>query len=198
MSSKLKLIVAMTAGRSGSSMICGILACHGAWTGPVKSGDWRNPDGFYENMDIYRACARYGQFKKEDENGVSESDGKWKNQFIEIIKAQGFKGGVAIVKHIPNCYPIWDELDPIYCTIRRDVNAQMKSREKIKKPLDLGAVIGRENCMNFLEKRGAVRIDSEKVIKGDYSQIEKVCKKAGLEFDEKICRGFVNPSYWHY
>lgn len=192
-----QLIVAMTSGRSGSSMVCGLIAKHGVWTGKVKDGDKRNPDGFYENMEVYKACDHYGQFKKEA--GIAENDGLWRWQFEDIVRSQGYEDGPLIIKHIPNCYPIWDDLDPTYITIRRNIEAQTASRKNINKSLPMVAIEGRERVMDYLEhNKDAVRIDSERIINGDYKQLAEALSRVNIKLDKKICRSFVNPAYWHF
>lgn len=191
------LIMVMTSGRSGSSLLCGLLANHGMWTGPTKDGDRRNPDGFYENMDVYKACDHYGQFKKE--KGISKPAPEWPNRFKDLVRSQGYESGPLVIKHIPNCWPIWDDMNPIYVTIRRNVEAQIKSREKIRKPLSRHAIEGREEVMDYLEQeKGAIRVDSERLITCDLSQLDKIVKRVNVKLDKRMCRNFINPQYWHY
>lgn len=191
------LIVVMTSGRSGSSLVCGLLEKHGIWTGPTREGDWRNPDGFFENMDVYRACDHYGQFK--DEQGIAKNDGKWENKFKEIIEKQGYRSGPLLIKHIPNCFPIWWPMKPIWVTVRRDIEDQIKSRKRIKKSLSRKGIEGRERWLDVLENHmGAYRVDTEKLINGEYGQLNKAIHAAGLIPNKKIFKNMINKEYWHY
>ncbi len=45
-------LLLLSAGRSGSSMVAGILAAHGIWTGNCRPGNQYNPKGFFENTKI--------------------------------------------------------------------------------------------------------------------------------------------------
>lgn len=184
----------MTGGRSGSSMVCGLLAGHGVWSGTTKDGDWRNPDGFFENHKIYKEAAKYGTFKKE--TGIATHDGEWPKKFWKIVKGQGYESGPLLIKHIPNCWPIWDDLDPIYVTTRRPVEAQMASRKNIKKVLGKAAIEGREEQLDWLEQnRDAIRVDYDDVVNGKYGAIVEVLKRCDIEPNKAFIKSFVNPQY---
>lgn len=191
-----KMIIALTNGRSGSSLICGIIAKHGAWTGPVKAGDHRNPDGFYENGAIYSLAGKHGGIKSC--NRLGRPDARWEQEFISLIKEQGYKKGPLVIKHSPYNWPLWEAFDPIYCTIRRPMEAQLKSRKNVNQLSAMPYIDWGEECMDKREAAGAIRIDADKVIGGDCSQIKEVLEKANLEFNQKICDDFIKPDYWHF
>lgn len=198
MNLKGKFILVLTSGRSGSSMLCGLLHHHGLWCGPVKSGDWRNPDGFFENSKVYSCCAHY----MHNKYGLvySKDDGLWHNTFLQLIKEQGWDGSQPVVmKHLPNTVEIWRSLKPTIITCRRNLEAQIASRERIKKSLDRQTLEYREHLMDCLEQEeGVYRVDSEKLIAGDYSQLVKPLEEVRVLPDFDLCNKFINKDYWHF
>lgn len=190
------LAISLSNGRSGSSMVCGIIAKHGAWTGPVKSGDHRNPKGFYENSEIYRLAGRHGA---ANYLGVGKPNKEWHDAFINLIINQGYKGGPIIIKHSPHNWKMWVEWNPVFFTIRRSVEAQMKSRkESGHGTKGLNHVLWGEKHMDLAEERGAIRINSDDVVRGDFTELSYVIELLGLEFDPLIAADFIESDYWHF
>jgi len=192
------LAVVLSNGRSGSSLVCGILAKHGLWFGHVKPADERNPKGFYENSAIYnRASAMYGNMRKGIE--TARDDGKWQAAFNEVIERQGYVDGPLMVKHTPAHYKIWQPLNPIFITVRRSMEGQIKSRENLAWLIDHDNLQHKENIMNALEMhKQSIRIDSDALVGGDYRQIESVLNRIGIALDPQIVKDFIEPEYWHY
>ena len=188
----------MTNGRSGSSLVCGLFAQHGCWSGPCKEGDWRNPDGFYENSKVYSKCYQY--VGTADNMTIAKHDGKWPRRFMSVVESQGWDGHTPMVmKHLPQAYPIWDELNPVYVTVRRSIEGQMASRKNINKSLSREILEWREDVLDFLEEeKGAIRVDGHKLIQGDTKPICKALEIVGIKPQKRIFKDFINPNYWKY
>lgn len=190
--------VVLSNGRSGSSIVCGVIAAHGAWTGDVKPPDERNPKGHFENSAIYnKASEMYGSMREGTE--TAENDDKWAVVFGRILAGQGYKEGAVIIKHTPAHYKIWEPLKPIFITVRRTLYSQIKSRDSLGWLVDHDNLRHKENIMDDLERHGmSIRIDGHALVNGDYCQIEHAITEMGMKFDPQIAKDFIDPNHWHY
>lgn len=194
------LIMAMP--RSGSSMVAGIFAKHGVWTGTTWPGDQNNAKGHFENVPIRNVLKEmYGPIPMTgDPAGGIEGWWEWA---LQLIRHDGYDDGPWLFKGNVLYWPIWDQsgFSPRWITVHRSLDAILASGRAtgfFRDP-DPKAVKSQVDALRFLrENRDAVEVDSDAVIAGDYSTLERALASAGIEMDEGIVSEFVNPELWRF
>lgn len=193
-----KLLLVLGQSRCGSSMIAGICASHGLWTGPTRKADNRNIKGFYENNIINKTSRiKYGRLiERARPARVTRFD--WRNFIETTLAGQGYEEGQNwLIKDLALYYPIWSQFDPVIITVRRRPGNSVASRKRLNWARHMDGVYAAAVYMHNLErKRHVHRVDSAKIIKGDYTQLKKPLSKMGIKMDENIIKEFVEPDYW--
>lgn len=191
-------IVVLGAARSGTSMVAGLFARHGAWTGRCREPDEYNERGYFENLDLKRVLIdRWGHLKRQMEVGRPQ-DG-FREEVLEILRDSGYDGGPWCMKHGALYWRAWHEFDPTFVCVYRNPRSVLESG-------DHGNFIrGRETVAlaqgtmeEVVQCEGGTRADSERLIEGHYTQIREAFAAAGMEFDEDVADEWVEPSLWHH
>lgn len=195
-------IVVACIGRSGSSLLTGVLKSHGAWTGRCLGPDERrNPRGYFENVRV----------KKEAERRVPRPriadvhaplDG-WRDFVLGVLDEEGYAGGPWVMKHFVGFWKSWETLDPIWLLPRRDTEDILRSVRragfwKWASDARLREIFDRhQRELDFIRnERGGVEVFSDQVIAGDRSSLRRAVTHAGLDYDDGVAREFVKPSFW--
>jgi len=91
-----RAVAVISPGRSGSSLVAGLLACHGVWVGETRPPDRWNRRGYFENTELKRALIRrfgrdwLGAFPQPDDQWPG---GAWPGEVARILKSQGYGNG---------------------------------------------------------------------------------------------------------
>lgn len=106
--------------RSGTSLTARALALMGAWTGPTRVGDERNPYGYYENDYITKATT-FGVVKGTSaldyvDPHLYAQDPDWKRSMaqmfrgraLSIIRSQGYEDGSPWLYKHPSINIVWE------------------------------------------------------------------------------------------
>jgi len=193
-----KLLLILGQSRCGSSMVAGICAEHGLWTGPTKRADNRNINGFYENNIINKASrVRFG-YLIDSGRQANPRAFPWRKFVHDTIEEQGcVEDEKWLIKDFALYYSIWTNFDPVVITVRRDVESTFASRQRLGWKLHEKGIKAASSFMDVLEnKRHVHRVDSQQIIDGDYQQLEVPLKKMGIHLNEKIVKDFIQPDYW--
>lgn len=179
--------------RSGTSMISGILANHGAFFGNCKKPNSYNPKGYFENIEIHK------KIRNNPKSYLFTVQ-----EIKQIMCNEGYKEGqLWAVKHGVSAYKKWGNFNPTFICCIRDLDSTMKSINKVirkdKTPYTLNEFkyIYNKN-IDTMYKVGHHFIKTSEVINNDYSSIKKIINKLGLVYDENILKDFINPNYWNY
>ena len=195
-------IVVACIGRSGSSMLTGVVARHGAWTGRTIGPDrHRNPRGYYENHSV----------KKEAELRVSHPSiadvhppmENWREFVLSVLDEQGYEGGPWVMKHFVGFWKSWATMDPIWLLPRRETSSIVRSTRRANfwrwaSDARLREIFERHQFEldHLRDECGGVEVLSDRVVAGDRSSLRRAVEHAGLTYDDAVAREFVEPSFW--
>lgn len=180
-------IVVTGCARSGTSMIAGLLHLHGMWVGRCRQADERNPKGFFENKRINKLLRNDGDLTSRN----------FEYAVKRILRREGYRGGYWVVKHgVTPHWHVWDRLNPHWVLVRREPGQIFLSQifnckrvENIKR---------QTRIMDEIKaRRNGHDIHPEKIVHGDYEEIEHFMGPLGLAFSPTIAEEFVEKELWN-
>lgn len=213
------------AARSGTSMTAGIIDLSGAFGGKTSPPTPHNKKGMFENRRIrnhvvkpyldFIGADRMGQkplptaaqLRLEDEHVQDHRE-----QVLDIFKSQGYDPKVHptwYYKGAKICliWPLWAKCfpDAQWIIVRRDAEDIVRSclRTGFMRAYDTRA--GWLGWLAEHEKRFEEMVNAgldvsfvwpQKMINGDFTEIQTVVNRMGLEFDLKATAEFVEPKLW--
>ena len=212
--------------RSGTSMTAGILAKLGVFTGPTVPGGRSNPKGFFENIvireQIIKGVLKAGGFDPlgvrslpphDFNDEISFDDGKSLKEILHrIINAQGYSLNLPWLYKDAKLTLLWRIFnsqfpDALWIVVRR--NRQNFIRSCLRTHFMVQHSTEEDFWNNFanayelrLEEliktaNRVVEVDTDTIIGGDFSAIETVCEKVGIDFSKNITAKFVSPEHWN-
>lgn len=195
--------VVLGAPRSGTSLVTGLLALHGVWTGTCKDGDWRNPKGYFESQPIKQLLLTYaGRLIHAAREAEPLAQGRWQELVSRAIIEDGYSGGLWAAKHGAVYAPLWEpDFEPIWINVWRDPDAVLKSGQETGM---LKSAAGLHACRQAMERvrqrhpDTTVDVDSAKIVAGDFRAIEDALARRGIEPKRGEMADFVEPRYWRY
>lgn len=184
-------IVILGSPRSGTSLVASIFAAHGVWAGTSREADQANPHGYFENIMLteYRAFVNYGEGMERD-------------SVLQLIEADGYRGGPWLVKHSPFSWRAWRNFEPRYVTVRRPQRTSVQSRIRcghwdMTDAEHRIAVMADNAILDGLERHmGAAGVWPDAFFKGYWSTMEAAFVHCGLEFDRDRAESCLDPSIW--
>lgn len=191
-------IVVLGAARSGTSMVAGLFHEHGVWVGDCREPDEYNERGYFENLALKRVLIdRWGHLKRD--MAVADRQEGFREQVEAILEEEGYVEGPWLMKHGALYWPAWHEFDPTLVCVYRNPTSILESgthgnfiRTPERVMLCHGAMEWAIQC------EGGVRVDAERLIAGDYRQIEAAFHAAGLGFDPRIADEWIDVDLWHH
>jgi hypothetical protein len=194
-------IVILAFPRTGSSMVAGVFKRHGVFSGRCPEPSIKIPTGSVESIGLKRILkADYPQTIDE----LKEFVHGFKEKITKVMKTDGYKEGPWLAKHAAIYWPIWEEFTPKFVLVRRNFEAVIKSNKQSNMAGMQGQRLERAWELNLYEMQKlhdrlhAPWVDSDKVVRGNYSSLEDAFEYCGLELDKKIANDFINPRHWHY
>jgi len=197
-------ILVMTIGRSGSSMVSGVFAAHGVWTGQCQRADYRNPKGYFENVRI-KAALRRVHGTPPRLNMIYPPQPGWAKFVRSVLEREGYSGGPWLVKHAAIFHRLWEDWDEpgtvilprrdsaaIFASIRAARFHSFQTDEELAEYIEL-----QQAYMDQLAANGATEVRSDDVLLGDYSSLRAAFDAAGVEFVESIAQQFIEQSLWN-
>ena len=179
------MIAVVSLGRSGSSLVAGLLYDAGVWFGSCRGADRWNPTGHFENHAIKRRLYEsYGQ------NWLGEPP-KRKINVDDILESQGYEEPWA-VKHGAFYAHVWE--NPTFIRVYRPLEKVLESYERcgwLKGHGDPEEIVTKHR--QIMDGLGGFRIDSDRLIEGDHRQMEKIGEHLGLT----LCFNRINKDLWH-
>ena len=185
-------------------MVAGLFAQHGVWAGhaDVREGKW-NPKGSFENKAVKAMLlSRFG-YKSPflSENVEPEPTQGIERVIMRTVRGDGYDSGPWLFKCSCLYHKIFAGMNPTIITVRRPTGAVresfLRTRWTNAKDIDW-AIASNEAVLDQLEARGAMRVDSPLLIEGDYSQIEPIFERCGLQFDKAKADEWIAPELWHF
>ena len=212
------------AARSGTSMTAGIINLCGAWGGDMAGPTPYNRKGMFENTQIRNDIVKpyltqhgwdkMGQYPLPDINEVCRHTDRlvsvWRERVLSIIKEQGFSDGKRFFyKGAKLCliWPLWHAVFPKaqWIMVRRDVESIVRSclktsfmRAYSKRSGWLEWVAQHEKRFEEMHtaKLSVQEVWPQRMIDGDFTQMEMVINNLGLVWDFTAVRDFIDPGLW--
>lgn len=210
--------------RSGTSLTAGIINNSGAWGGDIQGFNKHNAKGFFENKAIRNnivkpylksiGCDPLGQFPLPNDKHVfsvnKEIANQWRLKIISEIKSQGYDGeSIWFYKGAKVCllWYLWHQAFPQakWVLVRRNALDIISSCMRTGFMKAYQNVEGWAKWVKHHEDRfdemkfhkiDLVEIWPQKMINGDYSEIESVLGHIGLKYDKQIVDNFISPELW--
>jgi hypothetical protein len=189
-------IVVLSAGRSGSSLVAGLLAHHGIWTGDCLIANRFNPKGYFENIEIKNAMLKlYGRDWQGEPPEYKEG---WLKT-VEKIKNRQECTGRWLFKCGAFYWRVWKPFNPVFVKVWRDPKDILKSYERTRflknryTHEEIGVIINRhQNLMHTID---GPNIDADALVNGETGQFRKMLRDMGLKYDES--NDFVDRKFWN-
>lgn len=181
-------VVVTGPGRSGTSMVAGLLAAHGVFFGTTKPADEHNPRGYYEHPAIPLPRAKAP---------------KWPVAFWRRLRREGWDGRAPWgVKHMTTRWRWFRQLDPtvIVVTERPDADVLASLRRT-------GWRLNPERIVRNYRRRlkrirreakcPVVTVNTPALVQGDYTEIRLAFEVLGVAFDPAIAEAWIDPGAWN-
>lgn len=193
-------IVILTIARSGSSMVAGIFAQHGVWTGPTLGPSKYNAKGYFESQGLRDFIRGNYDFFSLVENGrLAPRHKGFKKTIGHILNKGGYQDGPYLFKHNVLYYPLWHEFSPKFVCIRRNIDSVIESCKRTGYLKNMDALEPQIEALDFArDELGAAEVFTDEVLKGDFSSLKSAFSHCGIELDEQIARDFIDPSLWNF
>jgi hypothetical protein len=213
------------AARSGTSMTAGIIDIGGAFGGKLSPPNNNNKKGMFENsrirQDIVKPFLRklgvdpMGQdplpdIKRQDVRAtMGQNAVAIRNGAREIMREEGYAGGPWYYKGAKMClvWPLWNNAFPgaRWVIVRRDPKQIAHSCLTTSFMRAFNTQDGWLNWVAVHEKRFKEMHDEglnvremwpEKMVKGDFSEMQEIMGWLGLPWHDDRVREFVSPALW--
>ena len=206
--------------RSGTSMVAGILANCGVWTGRTVRGDKNNPKGFFENIFIREQVIK-GMLRSSgcDPLGVTKLpplDVNWSSNavaaaFSQVLKHQDYDDKSPWLYKDAKMTLLWPVIHKVYPSatwviVRRDPKALVKSflRTSFMSQHSKSSRFWKKFIDEYISRLDALKksnanyieLDSGEVIAGNYAQLEKLLLSMNLSLNAGKVNQFVSPDLW--
>lgn len=211
------------AARSGTSLTAGIISYCGAWGGKLSGPTQFNKRGMFENAEIRNQIIKpflrelgydpLGQNPLPNIHKIKmlpdEVVMNFRQHILKILKSQGYNGSKWFYKGAKMCllWPIWNRAFPEakWLIVRREaediVNSCLRTsfmRAYKKRSGWLKWVAMHEKRFEEMHdaKLTVHEIWPQRMIAGDFTEIQMVVNSIGLDWDfDKIVQ-FVDPGLW--
>jgi len=205
--------------RSGTSMVAGIIHLLGAWGGNMIGPHLENPKGFFENgaikegvTDPYMFNLGYDLLGKREIPPLRKRRiPRLKQDIRNVLSLEGYDDGPWFFKSPMACLvsSAWIHVykDAKWIIVRRDIeqNAQacintswMIGRSGLQQWVDYVAEYNRRMDLMFddIDPDSIFSIWPQKIVDGEYSELENAIIALGLNWDEDAVVNFVDPDFW--
>jgi hypothetical protein len=176
-------------------MIAGLFAQLGCWSGTCRGPRAENPKGFWENQILKRLIlSEVGRGHTSRGELAPVPDG-WRDLWHKHLVEDGYAGGPWMVKHSAVYYKLWEGFDPIYVVCWRDRESILRSWSSTYG----GSMASIDRHHAIMHHIPGHAVSTPALIAGEHPQaLIDASKEAGLEWDDKIYRDWIDPNSWHY
>lgn len=208
--------------RSGTSLLSGILAACGAWTGTtVTGGGSENPKGFFENTFLREGinkpllknlnCDPLGVRKLPELDQVPII-APLRDAILTSVEQQGYDGKSTWLfkdAKLVLLWPAWKAAFPAarWVIVDRDREQIINSclRTSFMKQHSGDPAFWNHWIDEYLERMQALEstdlwcrhIATEPLIRGDLGEARELAEALGLSWNENAVAEFIEPEYWH-
>lgn len=169
-------------------MVAGLFAAHGVFFGRCRGPARINAKGFFENEWLKRTMHR-----------DLHTEG-WPRPWFDELQRQGWDGESPWgAKLMPKWWERMQHTGPAVavCCFRPDAPT-LRSCQAVRWRRSSVTLRQRQSMMDAIQAPTVVRVDTERVVDGDCSQLVPAFEALGLEFDQEIATEWVDPKLWHF
>jgi len=186
-------------------MVANIFHQHGVWIGDYKKGYGINGYADYENESIKQTLRLINHHYCKENKKVFGQSYPSIRRYRDMLKITvedlnprepwAFKCSV-------DYYELFLQFNPKIILVKRDIDQIIKStiaKGGGRKKTEATTIVKRRmRLMKDVEKAyGAKWIDSDQLIKGDYSTLQEALSYCGIEFNQEATDSVINPGLWH-
>ncbi len=197
------MILILMSPRTGSSLVAKMFAIHGCYTGKIRTNKFGYTE--YENVDLKNVSK--AQWLDYNQNRIKQFGVAMEPSQIHLMRV------ARAVKEIPECqwmfktccevYKLFLQFNPKIILIRRNEESAVKSMADKHGTDDLEGIriIHRRRMalMGKIEQEyGAVWVDTDQIIAGDLSMLQKAFDYCGMDLNEELARDATDPSMWKH
>lgn len=191
-------IIVLTTGRSGSSLVAGLIVKHGVWVAGCRPGNQFNPKGFFENAILKQKMIN--RFGRDWLGPFPDPHPQWPRQVMALIRSQGYEGGPWLYKCGASYWKVWEPLKPLFIKVWRNEKRILESYERC----GFLRAFGPDGTRKIVQRQLAamkdipgLNVNVDDLVRGEREQIKSVIKEIGLEYNPQLVEEFIEPNYWH-
>lgn len=184
------MLVVLTAPRSGSSLVCRILAAHGFNFGECIPGNIHNPHGYYENIALNAMMKRAGKISA---GHWVEAPEWWAVESAKIIHEQG----ITAVKSNVLRAPLWGSYSPEFLIVKRNADHVVESN-KTSGMLSAEVLQPQIDAVDQLCKIGKAFCEPDHFFNGYYGGLPRLLNLMGIQFDRSLADSLLDRALWHH
>jgi hypothetical protein len=194
------MILILSPGRSGSSMVAGLFAQHGAWVGQSLPGNSHNPKGYFENGRIKRRMIKL--HGRDWPGPFPKMHGSWPSQVKRVLRSEGYEDGPWFFKTRAFYWHVWKQWEPVVVKVWRDREDIFDSYNRASfltgRYTEAGVALMVDRQHDLMRKINGFDIQAQRLIDGDYDHIRPAINFCGLGYDRDKCREFIEPAHWRF
>lgn len=178
-------IVVIGSPRSGTSLVAGLFAAHGVWTGICRAADEHNPRGYFENVRL---------------NALRTSRAATPASVFDVLESEGWRPGQPwLVKHSPSYWEEWLPFGPRFVLCRRDRAAIVASLARRGQKWDAAKDALHLRRMDEIRtKHDGVDVWPGHLVSGVWFRFERLLgETTGKPLDRRAIGEFLDRSLWH-
>lgn len=186
-------IVILGIPRSGSSLVAGLFAAHGVWTGHCRAADDFNQTGYWENLDIKRILIRRWGRLAQGTRAALEQPG-FREEIGKLKPTDPW-----LAKHSALYWRAWFEFKPRYVCVRRTLEGVLGSNRKVgflgtvDEDRMRAIIAAHAACM---DASGGINVYPDELLKGNYTSIQRALRACDLEPDLAKIDNHIRPDLW--
>lgn len=191
--------------RTGSSLITKIFHEHGCWIGQIKLNPNSHNYMHYENEPLRNTLmdinTRFWKGKEKVYGGLNVDGQIYRQKIKSMIEFLEPKNPW-VFKCLVDYARLFYQFEPKIVLIKRDeeqcILSTIDNGRKLSKTETRAIYRKRMSSMRKVEKEhGAVWVDVDEVMAGDYTSLKEALEYCGIEFNQEITEQAINPSLWH-
>ena len=193
-----RAVAVISPGRSGSSLVAGLLAGHGVWVGETRPPDRWNRSGYFENTELKQALIR--RFGRDWLGAFPQAGEGWPGEVARILKAQGYETGPWAFKGGAFYWQVWQPFDPVFIKVWREPGAILRSYRRCRflnkyTEDQVARIVARQH-------RAMARIHGPDIVADDVAAcradaFRPALESLGIVFDNVVFEAFVTPDLWN-
>lgn len=187
-------IVILSPGRSGSSLVAGIFAEHGVWTGDCLAPNKWNPRGYFENALIKNELLR--RYGRPFLGPVPEPNKEFERKVRHIQSNQGYTDGPWLFKTGAVFHKLFEPFKPTFIKVWRDKNSILASYQRCR----FLSRYSNEEIEQIIDFQQSImteipgpNIFTKEMVLGNHFGIFNALKEAGLKPNGPKIKKFIDP-----